>query len=175
MKESVGLTQLFLLVAILVILFSGIMAFAINRANSFAIKDKIVNILEKHDGFDLSHSLEGGMDYSDCDKDYFDDALEEIVCSLQEISYRQMGKCPKVDGDAEVVGYQRNGTMTVGNKESSFCIIKQSGNSRIGGSEKVGVVNIYYYKVIVFYHLDLPVLRQLLNFKNIGQTKALYQ
>ncbi|MBR4231564.1 MAG: hypothetical protein IKR74_05395 [Bacilli bacterium] len=170
MKESVGITQLYALVVVLIILFAGIMAFAINRANSFAIKDKIVNILEKHDGFDLTHELIGGMDYSDCDQEHFDDALEEIVCSLQELSYRQTGVCPEFEGNVEVVGYQRNGTKTTGNNKSSFCIVKQSGNA-----SKSGVVNMYYYQVIVFYHLDLPIVRQLFSFKNIGQTKALYQ
>ena len=169
MKEGIGMTQLFALVVSLVVLFAGIMAFAINRANSFSIKDKIVNILEKHNGFDMTHELIGGMDYSDCDQDYYDDALEEIVCSLQELSYRQTGQCPEVEGAMEVVGYQRNGTKTMGKKESSFCLVKVSGNP----SDKPGVVNLYYYKVIVFYHLDLPILRQLFDFKNIGQTKAL--
>ena len=173
MKESVGITQLYALVVVLIILFAGIMAFAINRANSFAIKDKIVNILEKHDGFDLTHEIYGGIDYDNCEKDYFDDALEEIVCSLQELSYRQTGKCPDSSSEMEVVGYQRNGTKSMGNNESSFCIVKSSGRTR-NGIMKEGVVDLYYYKVIVFYHLDLPIIRQLFSFKNIGETKALY-
>ena len=180
MKESIGSTQLFGIVVTLVVLFAGIMAFAINRTNSFTIKDKLINIIEKHNGFDLTHEISGGIDYADCDTDYFSDPLEEMVCSLQDLSYRQTGKCPESGPDSgssnvQITGYQRNGAITTGNNESSFCIVRYSGqNKNMDGTVRGGVVDIYYYKVIVFYHLDIPVVRSFFTFKTMGETKALY-
>ncbi len=162
MKESIGSTQLFIIVVTLVILFSGIMALAINRANSFAVKDKLVNVIEKHGGFDMNAEIIGGST---------DDALQEIVDSLQEVSYRQEGQCPKpTAGDNyTVVGYERNGTKTMGNDDSAFCIL------RYPGKNTNGTINVFYYKVVVFYHLDLPVVRGLFNFRVMGETKPLYK
>lgn len=169
MKESVGGTQLFIIVVTLVILFAGIMALAINRANSFSVKDKIVNILEKHGGFDMTSELSNPIDYSDCNRDYYDNALEEIACSLQEMSYRQTGKCPDPEsGDVILSEYQRNGLKTVGNNHSSFCIY------RYPGKNEDGTIKVYYYKVIVFYHLDFPVIKSIFAFRTTGETKALY-
>ena len=162
MKESIGGTQLFIIVVTLVILFSGIMALAINRANSFAIKDKLVNVIEKHGGFDMDAEIIGGSS---------DPALQEIIDSLQETSYRQKGKCPvpTSSDDFTVSGYERNGTKTYGSDESSFCILKYPGRN------ENGTVSVYYYKVVVFYHLDLPVVRGLFSFRVTGETKPLYK
>ncbi len=170
MKESIGMTQLFIIVVTLILLFSGIMALAINRANSFTIKDKLVNIIEKHGGFDMQSEL-SSFDYNDCNGSKQDEPLMEIACALQETSYRQKGVCPEPDGggDYKVVGYQRNGSLTSGNGPSSFCIY------RYDGKNDNGTINVYYYKVVVFYHLDLPVIKNLLSFRAIGETKALYK
>lgn len=161
MKESIGGTQLFIIVITLVLLFSGIMALTINRSNSFTTKDRIINIIEKHGGFDMNAELINGNE---------DAVLSEIVDSLQEIAYRQTGKCPEADFDDDfmVSAYQRNGSKSVGNNDSSFCIV------RYNGTNKEGTAKVYYYKVIVFYHLDLPVVKNIFNFKTSGETKALY-
>ena len=167
MKESIGGTQLFIIVISLILIFSGIMALTINHSNAFSIKDQIVTILEKNGGFDTSQELVGGSGYT---------PLEEIKDLLQETSYRQTGKCPTPDsenGYLEVGEYQRDGTKTSGNNLSSFCIVKMSGNKTGAGSDS-GVAQVYYYKIIVFYHLDLPVIKNIFNFRAVGETKALY-
>ena len=161
MKESIGGTQLFIIVITLVILFSSIMALTINRSNSFTTKDRLVSIIEKHGSFDMSAELIGGSENLQ---------LIEIVDALKELSYRQTGKCPEagLDDAFEVSAYQRNGSKTIGNKESSFCIVKYN------GTNKEGTAKVYYYRIIVFYHLDLPIVRKLFSFKTMGETKPLY-
>ena len=159
MKESIGGTQLFIIVITLILLFSGIMALTINHSNAFTVKDKLVSIIEQAGKFDMTSELISGSG---------DVTLSKIVDSLQETSYRQKGNCPKSKTGYKVSAYERNGTMTSGNKKSSFCIV------RIKGDNPSGTPQVYYYQVIVFYNLDLPVINSVFNFKAIGETKALY-
>ena len=162
MKESIGGTQIFIIVIVLVLLFTGIMAFTINRSNAFSVKDQLVSILERAGGFDMSSEIVGGVLNGD-------DALEEIVEALTHNSYRQTGQCPSSNGaDYMVTAYQRNGTQTVGNNDASFCIV------RISSKNPKGTPQSYYYQIIVFYTLDLPVLKEVFSFRAVGETKALY-
>lgn len=162
MKESIGGTQIFIIVITLVLLFTGIMAFTINRSNAFSVKDQLVSILERAGGFDMASEIVNNRLTGD-------EALEEIVESLSHNSYRQTGKCPETTGsDYQVSAYQRNGQKIVGNNDASFCIVRLNGQSPEGTPEK------YYYQIIVFYTLDLPVIKEIFNFKAVGETKALY-
>lgn len=163
MKESIGGVQLFMIVVALVLLFSGIMALTINRSNAFAVKDQLVSIIERNGGFDMTSEIVGGRLTGD-------DAIEEIVESLEHNSYRQTGQCPIPDDPnaVEVKAFQRNGAAVVGNNDASFCIV------RIKGQNPVGTPANYYYQIIVFYSLDLPVIKELFTFKALGETKVLY-
>lgn len=160
MRESIGGTQLFIIVVVLVILFSGIMALTINRANAFAVKDKIVQIIEKYEGFDTK------CDTANCSDKDDKEALEEIVELLKTNSYRNSGQCDDSINTTGPKGFQRDGRHSSGNKASSFCIykIKNSGN-----------ITSYYYKVEVFYSLDIPVLKSVFRLKTTGETKKLYR
>lgn len=162
MKESIGGTQLFVIVIALVLIFTAIMAFTINHSNAFAVKDQITQIIENNGGFDLSEEYIEGHD-RDTDK-----VIKEIVEAIDRNSYRQVGKCPEATGNSKVASYQRNGAKTVGNNDAAFCIVK------IPSEGKDGAVNAYYYQVVVFYSLDIPVVKELFNFKAVGETKVLY-
>lgn len=161
MRESIGGTQLFIIVVTLILLFSGIMALTINRSNAFTVKDQLVSIIEEAGGFKMDTELTSGRG---------DETLIKIVESLQNNAYRQSGMCPKSDPNNgyQVSEYERNGSKTSGNNKSSFCIVK------ITGKNAEGTVQKYYYQVIVFYTLDLPVINSIFNFKAVGETKALY-
>ena len=162
MKESIGGTQIFIVVIALVLVFTAIMAFTINHSNAFAVKDQIVSIIESSGGFDMSaENIEGsGLDNNE--------VIEQIVDALQANSYRQVGRCPEPEGNIEVEGYQRNGSKVMGNNKASFCIVK------IPSVGDRGAVTKYYYQVIVFYSLDIPIVNELFNFKAVGETKPLY-
>ena len=154
MKESIGGTQLFGIVITLILVFSGIMALTINHANAFSVKDQIVTVIEKYGGLDIF------TDYTT------NNTIQEIVELLQETSYRQQGKCPEALDGEQIQGYNRSGDMD--NNNASFCIVKIKAHSSSGTPQA------YYYKVIVFYRLDLPILKSFLNFRVIGETKVLY-
>ena len=155
MKESIGSTQLFIIVITLVILFAGIMALTINHSNAFAIKSQIVDIIEKNGGFDTAKSLDDGDTYT---------PLEEIIGYLTNSSYRQRGACSD-----NAIAYDRDGKFTTTGQRASFCIEKVVNNS--GAAD---ISNAYVYRVTVFYSLDIPVVRDLIDLKVVGQTKPLY-
>jgi hypothetical protein len=155
MKESVGGISLTMIVITLILLFGGIMSLTISRSNAIAVKDKIVRIIEDADGF---NTLVTSLEKPDCDNN--SSTLCEIVNTINDYSYRQSGKCPD-----DSVGFQRDGRVAYSNKEAAFCIIKTK-----SGRENV---DRYYYKVIMFYGIDMPVLRSVLNFKATGETKML--
>lgn len=163
MKESIGGTQLFVIVVTLVLLFTAIMAFTINHSNAFAVKDQVVSIIESAGGFDMSAEIVEGSGITP------DETLTQIVEALADGSYRQTGRCPASDGKITVEAYQRNGAKVIGNNRAAFCIARIP--SYTGEDENI---KRYYYQVILFYSLDIPLVNELFNFKAIGETKPLY-
>lgn len=164
MKESIGGTQLFAIVISLILLFAGITALTVNRSNAFTVKDQLVAIIEKAGGFDMTSEIIVGATNNN-------ETLQQIVDSLSHNSYRQTGTCPEPNAEEnykEVSAYQRNGQKVMGNNRASFCIVKLDSNS------PEGIPKSYYYKIIVFYTLDLPVVKSVFNFKVEGETKSLY-
>lgn len=169
MKESISITAIFQIVILFILLFTAIMALTINNSNAFGVKDEIVNILE----------LNGG--------NYLDDNNEnlnnEIVELLASTSYRTTGKCPE---DEEYVGFERNGSRITSNQDASVCIREvratRGVDDYLTGGDVLGntvatddFVIGNYYEVIVFFQMDLPVVRQLYNFQSKAQTKVIYQ
>lgn len=167
MKESMGGTQIMILVILLVLIFAGLMSFTINHSNAFAIKDQLVSVIEKYGGFDLQTEITG---YGNTDSHK---ALEEMVDLISASSYRQKGTCPQSTSSMTVSSYQRNGQMTLGNDKASFCIAKIKTNNA-NNNYNGGALSAYSYQVIVFYNLDLPALNSFFNFRAVGETKVLY-
>ena len=156
MKESIGSTQLFIIVIFLIVLFSGIIALTMNHSNAFAIKSQIVDVIEKNGGFDTLKSLDSGASY---------EPLEEIVSYLTNSSYRQKGPC-----SGSAVGYDRSGIFSSIGSSASFCIEKIA----YVNNSSTGLPPTYIYRVTVFYGLDIPVIRQWIPLKVVGETKPLY-
>ncbi len=158
MKESIGSTQLYIIVIVMVVLFTGLVAFAMNRANAFAVKDQIVSIIEANDGYEISV-------YKPSTHDDIK-VLDGIIKAISEKHYDQKGTCEKEIerfGNKNVAMYNRDGTRAY--NDPAFCIVKSKVTS--------GDVTRYYYRVVIFYSLDIPVLRALLTFRDIGETKIL--
>lgn len=164
MKESVGGISLTMIVIVLILLFAGIMSLTISRSNAIAIKDRVMRIIEEYDGFNMKARIKSYD--TECDGD---DALCDILESINSYSYRQTGICP--DGD-NVVGYQRDGSVVNSGSPAAFCIIKTMAGRDTSGYRDSNN-NRYYYKVIMFYGIDIPVIKTILNFRATGETKML--
>ena len=147
MREAIGGTWIFQIVIFFVLLFTGYMCLTINHTKAFNVKDTIVKEIERKEGVDLSSPDS-------------DEAIQKIVTYLKSASYRTTGKCP--DG---YMGYNRDGHID--SRNSAFCLKKQSVHSASD------MPDMAYYRVVVFYQLDLPIFRSVFNFKVTGDTKII--
>ena len=164
MKEAVSATTIFQIVILFILLFTAIMCLTINNSNAFGVKDEIINIIEMNNGNYLSDD-----NYS---------LSEEIVEAIATNAYRTTGVC-----DEGFDGFERNGQPVGSGERASVCIKRIDVTSGIddylhdllGDTVVQGeFVPGSYYQVVLFYQLDLPVIRQVYNFRTTGETKIIY-
>lgn len=147
MREAIGGTWIFQIVIFFILLFTGYMCLSINHSKAFNVKNTIVKAIEREEGVNLSNPDD-------------DEAIKKIVEYLKETSYRTTGRCPE-----GYMGYNRDGRID--SRNSAFCIAEQVASS---GSD-MPIMN--YYRIVVFYQLDLPIFRSVFEFKVSGDTKII--
>ena len=167
MKEAIGGTWLFQIVILFIFLFTAYICLSINHSKAFAVKDDIVEIIERNNGLDMDN-VKAKSDNSD------NPCISQITERLKTVSYRTNGNCnnlPKVRG-AKWYGFNRSG----GNDDANavYCIAKVNVNNDLSKNNKGELPEMHYYKIAVFYQLDLPVLNSVMSFKVLGDTKTLY-
>ena len=170
MREAIGGTWLFQIVIFFIIFFAGFMCLTINRSKAFNVKNQIIETIQAYNGINLDTAGD-------------DPAMEEIVGYMKEHAYRTTGVWP----DAKVLGgeyanyhcYDRNGkSLMSGSKNAIFCISKIRYQETIGYggiNEYKELCTLAYYRVVVFYQLDLPIFHDLFNFQMVGDTKTIYE
>ena len=163
MKETISITTIFQIVILFVLLFTAIMALTINNSNAFGVKDQLVNYIEVNNG------------------DIFDDngnLKEDIVNIINETSYRTTGKC-----DEDYAGYSRTGELLGTDQKASVCIKVVEATEGVDRyldeifGNKVAQEDFMdgkYYQIAVFFQLDLPVVKQVYDFKSKAETKMIY-
>ena len=163
MKETISITTIFQIVILFVLLFTAIMALTINNSNAFGVKDQLVNYIEVNNG------------------DIFDDngnLKEDIVNIINETSYRTTGKC-----DEDYEGYSRTGELLGTDQKASVCIKVVEATKGVDKylnkifDDKVAQEDFMegkYYQIAVFFQLDLPVVKQVYDFKSKAETKMIY-
>ena len=178
MKEAYGGTWLFQLVIVFVLLFTGYMCLSINYTRAFDVKDKIINEIERNGGFRTTSK---------------DNALSAIVEYMQKVGYRATGTCDNfkdTKNPKKSVGCTRNGKCEeiATGKQYAFCVKEVSYDSegedgKLYGKHVVESNNgvegeflyLSYYRIRVFYKLDLPIIGRMFNFNINGDTKTLYR
>ena len=155
MRDSISGVFLFQIVILFILVFAGIMSLTMNRSKAFAVKNELINIIEKNKGVDIRKST----------------LPQEMVDGMTNEAYRTVGKCPP-----EYEGFDREGRKN--NSSSSVCIKIVSHFSDLGlpsthfsteDREKS-----CHFQIIVFYRLDFPALREVFNFSLVGDTKEIH-
>lgn len=164
MREAIGGTWLFQIVILFILLFTGFMCLSINHSKAFKVQSSIIDIIERHNGVDLTKSPSS------------DETLKDIVDLLKKTSYRTTGKCPteKLVNNTRISyqGFTRDGNQS-GGSDIAFCIAKVETTSFYSVPIPQELPNMPYYRVVVFYQLDLPIFNDLFNFRLTGDTKVL--
>ena len=167
MKDSISITTIFQIFILFVLLFTAIMCLTINNSNAFGVKDSIVNAIESLDG----NYLDGP------------NLNEEIVKVIQETSYRTSGTCPD-----DYKGFDRAGNaVSSGSSDAAVCIKEVQATKGLddylsspsgGGLGNTVAVDDFvegsYYKVMLFFQLDIPIMKQVFNFNTTGETRIIY-
>ncbi len=173
MREAVGGTWLFQIVIVFILLFAGFMALTINRSKAFNVKDRIIQTLQTYNGIQVGTECVNNEDNVLCD----------IASYLNESAYRTTGNCPDnvvINGNTyPYQGYTKDGKQTSSNN-AAFCIARIENHSTIASSACGGsgcitseLPSMIYYRVTVFYQLDLPIFHDVFNFKIQGDTKLI--
>lgn len=154
MKSAFSGTFLFQIVIFFVILFTGYICLSINQSKAFNVKNSIVKVFERY-----GPNLNGIADLSSS----FSNDIEN---TLERSGYRLSGTCDDSNG---WIGFDRTGEIaTIGNV--AFCArqiyVDIPGTSATDG---------YYYQIITFYHLEIPIFRSLFNLEAKGESKIIYR
>lgn len=146
MRESIGGTWLMSIVIVFIVLFTSFLALSVNYSKAFKVKNGIINILEKGQGLNNKTS-------------------QEISDYLSTAGYAVYGSC-----DTNEKGCMKSNSAGASSKYK-YCIYANQGNGTdLFGGEKVKT----YYKVKVFFRIDLPIVGNILTFPISGETKTIY-
>ncbi|MBE6156173.1 MAG: hypothetical protein E7161_00290 [Firmicutes bacterium] len=171
MKEALGGISLFQIVIVFILLFTGIICLTINQSKAFAVKDEIITIIQNQN----IDSFSNGSDYK-----LTDDTSQNIAVRLKDAGYRTTGNCPS----GEWIGYSRDGVEVSNN--AAFCIRVNNVSSTFYSdlenkctADKCIITSedypsMVYYDIVLFYELDIPILKYFMNFKIYGSTKVLF-
>ena len=166
MREAIGGTWLFQIVIVFVLLFAGFMCLTINQSKAFNVKDRIIQTIQSNNGLDLD---------SQCGSNG-KGALCEISSYLIDSAYRTTGDCNKLSSDDgySYYGFTKEGTRN--QKNAAFCVAKINSGGIGSNSSFANELpsSVAYYRVVVFYQLDLPIFHDLFNFRIKGDTKTIY-
>jgi len=149
MREAIGGAYIFQIVVVFILLFTGFMSLSINYSRAFAVSTEIANIIERENGFNQN--------------------IEQTISEyLIDVGYKTKGECDEHDGEGINVGA---GTSFGSGTKYNYCINKVS-LSATCQTEECPVTA--YYRIKVFYKLDLPILSMFFEFDIKNSTKKLY-
>ena len=145
MRETIGSTWIFYLVIIFVLIFASYLALTLNYSKAFRVKNEILTIIEKNEGFN-------------------DNAYKTINNYLGANNYQEYGYCPsgwkgvkRLDGTYESLEDVEDGT------KYAYCLKKIIGYH-------ASMPQRAYYKIRLFFKFDLPIMGQISTFDVDGQT-----
>lgn len=164
MRHSIGSAWIFSICLAFIILFTCYLAITINYAKAFRIKSHIVDLIEEYEGYPT-------YDSENSDKNR--KIREEIDSYLLNQGYDASGRCEETiqipENEREVWNLlKEEGTQLTGNNHR-YCIYKRSSLN----TEKI-CEDEAYYKVVVFFKFDLPLIGYLTSFQASGETRLLY-
>ena len=153
MREAIGGTWLFGLVITFIVFFASFLAVSINYSKAFNVKNNVVDLISKYEG------------NNPC-------ARYHIANYLRTTGYLVTGSCPKkndkingVINPYNYIGYDQYGNKTSG--KAYFCISEDA-------TDNSSNINKNFYRVIVFFKINLPLFGDITTFRIKGETESIY-
>lgn len=150
MREAIGSTWLIGIVITFVAIFSAFLAYSISYTKAFKVKNEIVNIIEKNEGFSKSANNLDNVSDDTLRKDMSTEA--QIFKYIKSIGYNYSAF--------------ENGTKPCNSMyKGGYCLEKYCVNN--------GERNVTYYKVTSYITLSIPVINFNINLPIKGETQTL--
>ena len=161
MREAIGSAFIVNLILIFIGVISALLIGSISYSKAYKVKDRIVYVIEKYDGFttcDMSNSNEN------C-------AQKEIDKKLKSIGYK-VGtggsfNCESIFSRRYGEKYESENLLhgkDLGYNQYNYCVYKNKYQSSPGS----------YYSVVTFMEFDIPLIGGLLKFPISGETSLIY-
>ena len=189
MKKSISNFWLLSLVIVFIFIFSAYLIITLNYAKAFKVKNEVLSIIEKKKGISsnatvdsVSSRIPGVGGNVKVPKS----ALGVINVYLYASGYKVQGNCDLNDGG---VWYgvkklmKNNGNPDVSsfelitganrNKKYYYCFSKRMNICSEGCNVSNSAIP-YFYNVLLFYKMELPVLGDLFTFRVKGTTDEIF-
>ena len=191
MKESIGNVWLFTVVLIFIMIFAAYLTVTLNYSKAFKIKNEVLSIIEKRNGITDDQKVKGVSSKMGAGTVYVPNSAQGTINAFLEASgYKAKGYCRDLEGKwygAKELVYGKSSTNNVGydieevkpNEKYYYCFSKKlrhGGCTNFSqGSSWSNIKNgAYYYDVLLFYKLELPVMGDLFTFNVEGSTMDIY-
>lgn len=158
MREAMGGTWLFGIVALFIVLFSGFMAYSISYTKAFKTKNEILNYIEQAEGFTTAEIV----DKKPVDRLTEDELKNSIAVDAR--AYRLI-KNYGYSGvpESECANYGEG-------QYGGYCVKKKCLNDLDDDNSSPKVV----YQVTTFISLNVPILNVTVKLPITGETKTMY-
>lgn len=144
MREAIGGTWIFSIVIVFIVLFTSYLALSVNYSKAFRVKNGVISLIEKNEGI----------------------KPDLISKYLNGEGYAVYGVCNE---ETAGEGYDRSTSSTT--DRFRYCIKKVI---IYDNNETENTLDKNYYKVTVFFRIDLPILGNIFTFPVTGETGAIY-
>ena len=151
MREATGSSWTFKLIIVFIFLFSTFLVLTINYSKSYRVKNEVLSILEKYEGFTNDNNTNSNS------KTIIDNYLKNS-------GYKETGNCP-VENNAPyyygVTDLSTGEVLQVASNDKYYYCLKQNVNGD----------GTMFYQLILFYHFSLPFLGSIRNYQVTGTTE----
>lgn len=144
MREGISGAWLMQITTVFILLFSGYLALSMNMSKANKVKNEIITVIERQNGLSPK-------------------AREQIGFYLKDVGYRTTGMC-----DDDWQGYDLDGTPQSG--RSHYCVLQINNPGSANGELPPSA----YFKVVVFFQMDLPIFGDLFRMHISTDSKIIY-
>lgn len=162
MRESIGGSWLFGIVATFIVLFSAFIAYSISYTKAFKVKNSILNYIEQNEGFTTSAIVDGiSVDRLSNEELKDSKAVDAMAYELiKSMGYNTTEVSCEGYGEHQYGGYCVERKCLNTGKDS--CSYENKGNQKV------------IFKVTTFIKANIPVINVEIKIPVMGETKTLY-
>lgn len=154
MRDAIGQVYVLQIILAFVILINGYMAYSVNYARAFRVKNQIVDIIEQYEG------------------PYNDDAISKINDYIGSVTYEVPIELVNNFISRYNSDNENSGSQPVCQK--GWCYIEHEVSVNDADGERTGK----YYSVVTFVNIDIPVINNLVGLGDFlsvyGETRTIY-